>query len=104
MSRRSLSKATGVFVLVGVAILAVTALHPVSGREARRKNEVIMMRCEPGPDGFQVTTYSHSMSAPARKGDNCPEVLSLLNRDGFEVLNVSRFDMDEDYLVYTLAR
>ena len=104
MSRRSILKGTGVSVLVGLVVLAVTTLHPVSGREVLRKNEVIMMRCDPGPYGFEVTTFSHSMSAPSRKADNCPEVLSLLNRDGFQVRNLSRFDGDGGYLVYSLVR
>jgi len=104
MNRRSILKGTGVSVLVGLVVLAVTTLHPVSGREVLRTNEVIMMRCDPGPSGFEVTTYSHSMSAPSRRVDNCPEVLSLLNRDGFRVLNISRFDVEGGYLVYTLVR
>jgi hypothetical protein len=104
MSRRWILKAAGVSVLLGLVVLVVTTLHPVSGREVRRKNEVVMMRCDPGPHGFQVTAYSHSQSAPSRRSDNCPEALSLLNHDGFRVLDIARFDMEGGYLVYTLMR
>jgi hypothetical protein len=104
MNGHSIWKLVGVTAVLVVIVLVGTTLLPVSGKDVRLKNEVIMLRCDPRASGFAVTAYSHSQAAPARRVDNCPETLSTLNRDGFHVLDIARFDVDGGYLVYTLVR
>ena len=63
-----------------------------------------MIRCAAGGGRFGVQAYKGSTTAPAKKADNCPETISLLIKDGFEVHSVGYFDEEKDFMVYTLMR
>ncbi len=68
------------------------------------KHDLIIMRCDVKSSGFAITSYSASTSAPAKKTDNCAEMLSNLHRDGFAVVEIGYFDVEGGYMVYTLGR
>lgn len=100
--------ATGAVLAASVAALIALTLPSAPAQEAavsvRRRVEVVMVRCTPVVGRFAVTAYQGSTTAPAQRSDSCPETLSLLVGDGFEVQEVGYFDVDDDYVVYTLAR
>jgi hypothetical protein len=41
---------------------------------------------------------------PGKRGENCPEVLSQLLRDGYAISDVGHYDKDSDYVVFLLTR
>jgi hypothetical protein len=104
--RRVLSTAlVGIVSCLGIGLLLTLGFRSAEAQPPPRGNlDVIMMRCAASSTSFEVSAYRGSTAAPDKKSDNCPEELSLLMKDGFEIDGVGYFDQDSDFIVYTLKR
>jgi hypothetical protein len=72
--------------------------------KAAGQSEVVMIRCSTTTSDFSVSAYRGSSGAPGKRGENCPEVLSQLLRDGYAISDVGHYDKDSDYVVFLLTR
>lgn len=95
--------------LIAVLIFAALALTffslpPSAETESDPVDQVIMIRCTTDASTFPVTAYQGSANTPAKRADNCPEVLAHLLRGGYEIANVGYSQVDANFVVYTLLR
>jgi len=91
-------------VAAAAAALAISALVGGPAAQQRTKRDVIMIQCQAGSQGFRITSYSASASAPSKKADNCAETVSTLHRDGFLIEDVGYVDAENGYMVLVLVR
>jgi hypothetical protein len=97
-------------VAVALAITAFMTFAPSSSAQApamaeRVKSEIIMMRCKVGGSAFAVAAYKGSSGTPGRQPGSCPDNLSLLMKDGFEIRDIGHYDdVDSVFVLYTLVR
>jgi hypothetical protein len=80
------------------------AQPPPDSLRSTGQAEFVMLRCSTTSSDFSVLAYRGSSAAPSKKGENCPEVLAQLARDGFVVANVGHYDWDSDYATFLLSR
>jgi hypothetical protein len=89
----------GIGLALTLTIRTAEAQSPAAGTR-----DVIMMRCSASSKSFEVGAYHGSPAAPGPKSINCPEQLSLLVKAGFKINDIGYFDLDADFIVYTLTR
>lgn len=89
---------------VAIGSLVQDASAQDSGRQAvSSSNDVVMVRCAVGASGFKVATYQGSVTAPAKRSDDCPQTLALLGKDGFRIRSIG-YSQEADFIIYTLMR
>ncbi len=89
-------------VILAVSALAVASLASGAGAEGDKAKDVIMIRCATDATTFTVTAYQGSANTPARRADNCPEVLGQLLRKGYEIGDVGYSRVDSNFVVFTM--
>jgi hypothetical protein len=103
-----MSRSAGFALIAGLifAALALTffSLPPGAETESDPVDRVIMIRCATDASTFPVTAYQGSANTPAKRADNCPEVLAHLLQGGYEIANVGYSQVDTNFVVYTLLR
>jgi hypothetical protein len=92
-----------VAMVVAVALALSSQGSPTVAQEARQR-DIIVIRCNVTATGFKLVGYEASTSAPTQRTENCPETISRLLRDNFVLHDIGYFDMDSDFMVYTLSR
>lgn len=95
---------------VALAITAFMTFSPSSSAQAPAmekpsKSEIIMMRCKVGGSAFAIAAYKGSSGTPGQQPGSCPDNLSLLMKDGFEIRDIGHYDdVDTVFVLYTLVR
>jgi hypothetical protein len=102
MSKKPIYLFAGALAVV-LAALSFGLFSGPAEAEARNRYDIVFVRCDVNA-GFRVQAYTGSAAAPSRNSDNCAETISVLNRDGFSVEQVSKFDVEKGFLVYMLVR
>ena len=103
MKKREVAFLGSVLLLLSAAAAVVLVGSGTSLAQTGSSVDVVMMRCATGSD-FGVKAYEGSPAAPAKRSGKCPETLSLLLQDGFEIESVGYFDHDDRFITYTLIR
>jgi len=103
MGKRLSSLLAAAAVFFVAMLLVVRLATPAVAEKDRSKADVILIGCDIGSSGFTVGAYSASSGAPAKTADNCAEMISKLNRDGFDG-DIIPLDTSPRYVVIMLSR
>jgi hypothetical protein len=98
---RSLIAGCLTLAVIGAIVVFALAQQPAAA-EGGARADVIMMRCGLGTS-FTVTSYQGSVSAPTRKGNTCPQVLSEVFKEGFTIREIAP-SQDAETVAFILVR